>query len=67
MFNVYACPWDADVCMDRSYLISTLPDAVVQYQELLDDTSLMQGFGFDITLTDVDSGSELMSASVSPL
>jgi hypothetical protein len=67
MFEVYAAPWDADSCMDRSYIISSLPDAVVQYQELLDNTALMQGFGFDITLTDLDSDSELMSASVSPL
>ena len=67
MYQVYAAPWDADACMDRSYIIGSLPDAVVQYQEILDNTALMQGVGFDITLTDLDSYSELMSASVSPL
>ena len=67
MYQVYASPWDADSCMDRYYTIGTLPDAVQQYQELLDNPSLMQGVGFDLTLTDIHSDSELMSASVSPL
>ena len=67
MYQLSATPWDADACMDKYYTFDTLPAAIQQYQELLDNPSLMQGFGFDLTLTDLDSDSELMSASMSPL
>ena len=67
MFEVYAAVWDADNALDRSQTFSTKSAALAHYNYLKDNPGLLNGSGFDLTITDLESGDEVLSSNISPL
>lgn len=65
MFEVYAAASDAEV-MDRSQTFPTQAQALEYYSYLKANPGLLNGSGFDLYLTDLESDDEVISEYIPP-
>ena len=64
MFEVYAAAWDSESVMDRTKSFDSKSAALEYYNYLKDNPSLMAGSGYDLTLTDLESDTEVEQLAI---
>ena len=59
MYEVHAAAWDSENVFDRFQSFDTKSAALEYYNYLKDNPALMNGSGYDLYLTDLESDIEL--------
>ena len=66
MFEVYCAAWDSESVCDRWTIFNSLDEAQRHYSYVASSPWYLAGSGFDVTLTDLMSDTELCATSVNP-